>query len=197
MPPLKPCRDVNTQMSRDFIPMMITSFWSSGDVGRLSIHPYVLTSRVRLWCLTPLLTICQLYRGDQIFMEETGILEENHPWWSFISNVHCDNSRNVQWRLSVNITTTWFEYSNLVSSWVSAWWNTWPHDAKEVNGSWNYNYLCNYFQSPQKLWVRIPLMPRCTWPNIMWDWGLPHFLSTRFLNQRYLQQDSYDDDTSL
>jgi hypothetical protein len=35
-------------------------------------------------------------------------------------------------------------------------------------GSWIYNYLCNQFQSPLKLWVQIPLMARCTQYNIMW-----------------------------
>jgi hypothetical protein len=35
-------------------------------------------------------------------------------------------------------------------------------------GSWIYNYLCNQFLSPLKLWVRIPLMVKCTQYNIMW-----------------------------
>jgi hypothetical protein len=34
-------------------------------------------------------------------------------------------------------------------------------------GSWIYNYLCNQCLSPLKLWVRIPLMARCTWYNII------------------------------
>jgi hypothetical protein len=34
--------------------------------------------------------------------------------------------------------------------------------------SWIYNYLCNQCLSPLKLWVRIPLMPRCIRYNIMW-----------------------------
>ena len=36
------------------------------------------------------------------------------------------------------------------------------------NGSWIYNYLCNQCISPLTLWVRIPLMERCTRYNIMW-----------------------------
>jgi len=36
------------------------------------------------------------------------------------------------------------------------------------DGSWIYNYLCNHFLSPLKLWVRIPLMARCIRYNIMW-----------------------------
>jgi len=35
-------------------------------------------------------------------------------------------------------------------------------------GSWIYNYLCNQYQTPLKLWVRILLMARCTRYNIMW-----------------------------
>ena len=31
-----------------------------------------------------------------------------------------------------------------------------------------YNYLCNQWLSPLKLWVWIPLMMRCTRYNIMW-----------------------------
>jgi len=34
--------------------------------------------------------------------------------------------------------------------------------------SWIYNYLCNQCLSPLTLWVRIPLMARCTRYNIMW-----------------------------
>jgi len=33
--------------------------------------------------------------------------------------------------------------------------------------SWIYNYLCNRCLLPLKLWVRIPLMARCTQYNIM------------------------------
>jgi len=35
-------------------------------------------------------------------------------------------------------------------------------------GSWIYNYLCNRYLSPLKLWVLIPLMGRCTRYIIMW-----------------------------
>jgi len=34
-------------------------------------------------------------------------------------------------------------------------------------GSWIRNYLCNQCLSPLKLWVRIPLVARCTRYNIM------------------------------
>ena len=34
--------------------------------------------------------------------------------------------------------------------------------------SWIYNYLCNQCLSSLKLWVRIPLMERCTRYNIIW-----------------------------
>ena len=33
---------------------------------------------------------------------------------------------------------------------------------------WIFNHLCNQFLSPLKLWVRVPLMARCTQYNIMW-----------------------------
>ena len=42
---------------------------------------------------------------------------------------------------------------------------SWSYD------SWIYNYLYNQSLSTLKLWVRIPLMERCTWYNIMW-WSL-------------------------
>jgi hypothetical protein len=35
-------------------------------------------------------------------------------------------------------------------------------------GSWIYNCLCNEYLSTLTLWVRIPLMTRCTRYNIMW-----------------------------
>ena len=35
--------------------------------------------------------------------------------------------------------------------------------------SWSYNYQCNQWLSPLTLWVRIPLMVRCTQYNIMWS----------------------------
>jgi len=34
--------------------------------------------------------------------------------------------------------------------------------------SWIYNYLCNQCLSRLKLWLRMPLMVRCTQYNIMW-----------------------------
>jgi hypothetical protein len=42
---------------------------------------------------------------------------------------------------------------------------SWSH------GSWIYNYLYNQCLSPLKLWIRTPLMERCTRYNIMW-WSL-------------------------
>ena len=35
-------------------------------------------------------------------------------------------------------------------------------------GSWIYNFLCNQWLSPLKLWARIPHMARCIRYNIMW-----------------------------
>ena len=35
-------------------------------------------------------------------------------------------------------------------------------------GIWIYNYLYNHCISPLKLWVRIPIIARCTQYNIMW-----------------------------
>jgi len=35
-------------------------------------------------------------------------------------------------------------------------------------GSWIYNYLCNQYLSPLKLWVRIPFVARWTQYNNMW-----------------------------
>ena len=35
-------------------------------------------------------------------------------------------------------------------------------------GGWIYNYSCNQFLSPLKLWVRTPFVERCTRYNIMW-----------------------------
>jgi hypothetical protein len=34
-------------------------------------------------------------------------------------------------------------------------------------GNWIYNYMCNRCPSPLKLWVRIPLMVRCTQYNFI------------------------------
>jgi hypothetical protein len=45
-------------------------------------------------------------------------------------------------------------------SWGSSW--QWSY------GRWIYNYLCNQWLSPQKLWVRTLFMARYTWYNIMW-----------------------------
>ena len=48
---------------------------------------------------------------------------------------------------------SWFKFTR---SW------SWSH------GRWIYNYLYNQCLSPLKLWVRTPLMARCTRYNIMW-----------------------------
>ena len=34
--------------------------------------------------------------------------------------------------------------------------------------SWIYNYICNECPSPLTLWVRIPLLTRCTRYSVMW-----------------------------
>ena len=40
-------------------------------------------------------------------------------------------------------------------------------------GSWIYNYLCNKCLSSLKVWIRFPLMARCTRYNIMWlSWSV-------------------------
>jgi hypothetical protein len=44
-----------------------------------------------------------------------------------------------------------------------AHWSWWAH------GSWIYKYLWNQCLSPLKLWVRIPLMTRCSQYNIIWS----------------------------
>jgi len=36
-------------------------------------------------------------------------------------------------------------------------------------GSWIYSYLCNQCISPLTLWIRTPLMSRCTRCSIMWS----------------------------
>ena len=36
-------------------------------------------------------------------------------------------------------------------------------------GSWIYSYLCNQCISPLTLWIRTPLISRCTRCNIMWS----------------------------
>ena len=45
---------------------------------------------------------------------------------------------------------------------LSLWSWSWSY------GSWIYNYQCNQCLSLLKLWIRIPLMARCTRCNIMW-----------------------------
>ena len=44
--------------------------------------------------------------------------------------------------------------------WGQLW--LWSYD------SWIYNYLCNQYLSPLKLWVRTPFMARCTRYNFSW-----------------------------
>jgi hypothetical protein len=51
---------------------------------------------------------------------------------------------------------TWPDQRDMHDSW------SWSYD------SWIYNYLCNQCLSPLNLWVRTPLMARCTQYNIMW-----------------------------
>ena len=36
-----------------------------------------------------------------------------------------------------------------------------------IHGSWVYNYICNQYLSPLKLWIWIPFMARCTRYNLM------------------------------
>jgi len=54
----------------------------------------------------------------------------------------------------------WNQASLVVMYREPSWW--WSHC------SWIYSYMCNQCLAPPKLWIRIPLMARCTWYNIMW-----------------------------
>jgi hypothetical protein len=48
-------------------------------------------------------------------------------------------------------------------------------------GSWIYDYLCNHCILPLTLWVRIPIMARCTWYNNIWK-SLFYDISIGFWN---------------
>ena len=50
----------------------------------------------------------------------------------------------------------------------NSYWNSLLKGQPWSYGSWIYNYLCNQCLSPTKVWIRIPLMARCTRYNIMW-----------------------------
>jgi len=52
--------------------------------------------------------------------------------------------------VSTNIVWIWYQDTK--------WKRLWSHD------SWIYNYLCNQCLT---MWVRIPLMVRCTWHNFL------------------------------
>jgi len=64
-------------------------------------------------------------------------------------------------------------YKNIIQSWLNLLCMVYYalHGAVVVMNVWKmefYNYLCNRCLSWLKLWVRIPLMARSTWYNIMW-----------------------------
>jgi hypothetical protein len=93
-------------------------------------------------------------------------------WWDLGSKlvkiVHFDpkpNTNDVDSRPDTNLKCSWrFPQAYQRPSW------SWSY------GSLIYNYLCNQCLSPLTLWVRIPLMVRCTPYNIMWyslsvTWG--------------------------
>ena len=46
----------------------------------MDLHAFVLTNDmlVGVWCIMPLSTIFQLYRGVGLLVKETGVLRENH-----------------------------------------------------------------------------------------------------------------------
>jgi hypothetical protein len=46
---------------------------------------------------------------------------------------------------------------------------TFSYRPSQSYGSWIYNYLCNQYLSPLKVWIRTPFMAWCTQYNIMWS----------------------------
>jgi len=70
------------------------------------------------------------------------------------------------------LVTFWYTITFLHISW---YWDTVWYHITLIQGppwwwsysSWIYNYLCNQYLSQLMLWVRIPLMARCTRFNLM------------------------------
>ena len=73
------------------------------------------------------------------------------------------------WKVNNAFIWTFFNFYHKILSFTvklvfnggSLW--SWSYD------NWIYNYLCNQCLSSLKLWIRIPLMARCTWYNFMWS----------------------------
>jgi len=61
--------------------------------------------------------------------------------------------------LPTQISIYWCRCRTYWSLWLLWLW---------LYGDWIYNYLYNHCLSTLKLWVRIPLMARCTPCKIMW-----------------------------
>jgi len=104
-----------------------------------------------LWCLTPLSTLIQLYRGGHLY------------WWR--KPEYSDKATNLsQVTDCIEYTSLWagFELTTLVvigtdctgsckSNYHMGPSLSWSHD------SWIYNYLCKQCLSPLMSWVRILL----------------------------------------
>jgi hypothetical protein len=93
-------------------------------------------------------------------MEYTGhiILKETNMWsliWALLVKL-----QNLITKKCIYVhvkTVVYFKLWYQVSLWSCSY------------DSWIYNYLCNQCLSPLTLWIRIPLMARCTRYNIMWQ----------------------------
>ena len=82
-------------------------------------------------------------------------------WENMLSlpkSFHCSHKSFYWYMRGKRSVKVKFCFNPVLFQWEqgSSWW--WSYD------SWIYNYLCNQFLSPLKLWVWIPLMARCMHP---------------------------------